>query len=245
MNEQTAVLPDLVKELERLLQWYEDRPGRPGHTAQAIYIADVLAKHYARSNEGTELPTSDEAFPPLTGCYSDAHLAWYNMIRDKYRRIEKANLALSDEVNRLRSAQSASGTTRPTDGRGLIDVRKAAEEDLERRRNAQGTERAFQADALLREARRWWDMYHTAFDDDPSWKALAAKIDDYCRGPCAVSASGTERPTKEGYPGIAHDLETMRRALQRIAITDDEDCAHARDAEAMKRIAREALRSVR
>lgn len=38
------------------------------------------------------------------------------------------------------------------------------------------------------------------------------------------------------------DSERFQRALQRIAITDDEDCAHAKDPEAMKRIARSALR---
>lgn len=49
----------------------------------------------------------------------------------------------------------------------------------------------------------------------------------------------------ERVPPIAYptpELERLRRALQRIAITDDEDCRHANDPKAMTRIAREALR---
>lgn len=49
----------------------------------------------------------------------------------------------------------------------------------------------------------------------------------------------------ECYPGMAHDFETLRTALQHVAIMDDADCAHANNPEAMKKIARDALRSVK
>jgi len=34
-------------------------------------------------------PRTDVEFPPLTGCYSQAHLDWYNSIREKYRQLER------------------------------------------------------------------------------------------------------------------------------------------------------------
>lgn len=61
----------------------------------------------------------------------------------------------------------------------------------------------------------------------------------------ALRETPSETKTPEGYPGVAHDFETMRTALQRIAITDDADCRHVRDPETMKKIARDALRSVK
>jgi hypothetical protein len=43
---------------------------------------------------------------------------------------------------------------------------------------------------------------------------------------------------------LERELATAIRALHRIAITDDEDCVHAKDPEAMKAIARSAVRTL-
>ena len=72
----------------------------------------------------------------------------------------------------------------------------------------------------------------------PTDLVLAKEISD------ALSVPSAEQHN-EGYPGIAHDLETMRTALRKIAITDDADCAHAASPAVMTKIARDALRSVK
>lgn len=76
-------------------------------------------------------------------------------------------------------------------------------------------------------------------NDMSAWHSLAYRLEK------KLSALQSETARSEGYPGIAHDLETMRTALRSIAIVDDADCAHASDPEAMKKIARDALRGVK
>ena len=66
---------------------------------------------------------------------------------------------------------------------------------------------------------------------------VVAQLGDKTGEPIEIDESA--ETVSQGEPT---ETEIFRRALQRIAITDDADCAHANDPEAMKRIAREALR---
>ena len=52
----------------------------------------------------SDTPLSDREFPPLEGCFSERHLAWYNSISDKYRSLERQLSALRAERDEAHKA---------------------------------------------------------------------------------------------------------------------------------------------
>ena len=76
---------------------------------------------------------------------------------------------------------------------------------------------------------------------------------DRFAGMAAIGAVGTmltagdpeTRELDDGWTVVTADGSRAVHWEHSIAITDDADCAHAKDPEAMKKIARDALRGVR